>query len=97
MGKLPAIGIILDDSKSDDDKLARILCPTSTLMTKLVNKYFDILFKARKSLDEGSSLEELGQRNTIPPTVVLDCSQSDESLDSEFDMSYSFLLVELEL
>ena len=45
-------------------------------MTKIVNKYFGILFKARKKLDEGANLDQLG---FMPPSF-------DEESESDFDL-----------
>ena len=40
-------------SLSNEQKLKTILCPTSEIATKLVNKYIRLLFKTRKLLDDG--------------------------------------------
>ena len=45
-------------------------------MTKIVNKYFGILFKARKKLDEGANLDQLG---FMPPSF-------DKESESDFDL-----------
>ena len=39
---------------SRKDKISTMLCPTSIKASKLINKYIDILFKARNLMDEGT-------------------------------------------
>ena len=74
---------------SDDEKLA-ILCPTSTKISKLANKYFDILLKSRDLLDSGSTLEQLGFRPPCPPSCSsMNSSISDTTLDSGLNVSSS--------
>ena len=75
LGKLRSIGIIFDEL-DNDQKLKIILCPVSTRMAKIVNKYFSILVNARKKLDEGATLGDLGFR---PPSF-------DEEEDSDFEL-----------
>ena len=36
-----------------------ILCPTSTAVTKIVNKFIRIMFLARDNLEEGVDIEEM--------------------------------------
>ena len=36
-----------------------IICPTNTKAAKLVNKYIDILFKARNQIDEGTPVQNI--------------------------------------
>ena len=84
MGKLKSIGVRLDGLDLHQ-QLAKILCPTSAKMVKLVNKYISILFNARKRLDEGDTLDQLGFR---PPSVSVESdSDSDFELDSEYEES----------
>ena len=52
-------------------------------MAKLVNKYFKILVNARKRLDEGTPLDQLG---FMPPTFDIE-SDSDVELDSDISLS----------
>ena len=78
MGKLKSIGILLENL-DPDQQLAKILCPVSPKMCKLVNKFFNILFNARKLLDEGTPWNQLGFR---PPSLDVE-SDSSFDLDSE--------------
>ena len=41
---------------SKEHQAATLLCPTSVVTAKLVNRYIQLIFKVRKSLDEGLSL-----------------------------------------
>ena len=43
-----------------ENKTATLLCPTSVLAAKLVNKYIKILFNIRKQLDEGVPILNMG-------------------------------------
>ena len=78
MGKLNSIGILLENL-DPDQQLAKSLCPFPPKMCKLVNKFFNILFKARKLLDEGTPWNQLGFR---PPSLDVE-SDSSFDLDSE--------------
>ena len=41
------------------NKISTMLCPTSVKASKLVNKYIDILFKARNLIDEGTPVSTI--------------------------------------
>ena len=60
-------------------KLSTILCPTSGPAAKLTNKYINILFKARKCIDNGEHISNL----TFPPNIEHFSSEE----FSLFDMS----------
>ena len=45
---------------SIENKTVTLLCPTSVLSAKLVNKYIKILFNIRKQLDEGVPILNMG-------------------------------------
>ena len=82
-GKLSAI-IPGYNSLNVSDKISTILCPTSAIATKLVNKYVNILFKARKCIDSGDHISGL----TFPPTVDhLDNTDLDTSNLSDLSCS----------
>ena len=44
---------------SRQHKILTIICPTNTKAAKLVNKYIDILFKARNEIDEGTPVQTI--------------------------------------
>ena len=90
LGKLSSLGVKVQESWPDNIKLAKVLCPTSSQATKVVNKYIDIMEKSRKLLDEGFPLDHLGYNN--PPIVEgdYDPEDSDHSLSLD-SVSSSFL------
>ena len=45
---------------SKEHQAATLLCPTSVVTAKLVNRYIQLIFKVRKSLDEGVPALNLG-------------------------------------
>ena len=47
---------------SRQHKILTIICPTNTKAAKLVNKYIDILFKARNQIDEGTPVQNIVDR-----------------------------------
>ena len=88
LGKLASIGVTFPDTMPDDSVLNSILCPTTPIMAKIVSKYFMILFRSRKRLDEGATLDELGHIN-----ATCDYNEDDEaeinSFESDDDDIYS--------
>ena len=36
-----------------------MICPTSTKAAKLINKYIDVLFKARNQIDDGTPVQNI--------------------------------------
>ena len=84
------MGVKVQEYWPDNIKLAKVLCPTSSQATKVVNKYIDIMEKSRKLLDEGVPLDHLGYSN--PPIVEgdYDPEDSDHSLSLD-SVSSSFL------
>ena len=50
---------------SQEKQTAILLCPTSVITTKMTNKYIQILFKARKLLDEGVPTLNMGYESGV--------------------------------
>ena len=79
------------NSLADSAKLATILCPTSGPAAKLANKYINILFKARTSIDNGEHISNL----TFPPNIEhfssdeFDLSNMSHLTTSDSDLSLS--------
>ena len=69
-------------------KTATILCPTSVQTSKLSNKFIKIMFKARKSLDDGYPILNMGYERGIIPNEFFDI---DDSYDSDHDLSVQFI------
>ena len=73
------------------DLLKTALCPVSPQAGKVVNKYINIIFTARKSIDEGANVNNLTfpPQVNVPPAVDdrLDQSNSSESSLSNDDAS----------
>ena len=72
------------ESLTDNDKISTILCPTMVTSAKLVNKYINILFKARKSIDSGEHISSL----TFPPSIE-QLFNDDLNLSNDSDLSIS--------
>ena len=70
-----------------DEKLKYILCPTSEIMCKVVNKFIRIMFNARDNIDEG--IETSCYPTYTPPFTFLNCTSFDQFSDSEGDTSLS--------
>ena len=75
---------------SEEDKFKAILCPTSELSTKVVNKYIRIMFNARDNIDNGVDITKSCYPTYTPP---FDCNLDDDldqfSDNDEADASYS--------
>ena len=85
-GKLSSLGVIFPDSMSEDLILSSLLCPTTAAMAKIVSKYIKILFKSRKLLDEGVTIDELGFTNiTLDYEDDEEVNDNDDSDDESFD------------
>ena len=71
-----------------DEKLKYILCPTSEIMCKVVNKFIRIMFNARDNIDEG--IETSCYPTYTPPFTFLNCTSFDQFSDcDEGDRSFS--------
>ena len=69
---------------SFENKVKTLLCPTSAIICRLVNKYIKIVFKGRDKLDEGNHPLSLTFQPLLPDTE----SESDTSdFESESDSS----------
>ena len=47
-----------------------MLCPTTPIAAKLVNKYIKLVFEVRKKLDEGSPNLQQGPVNSVNDTLL---------------------------
>ena len=58
---------------SKENQTATLLCPTSTVTAKLVNRYIQLIFNVRKSLDEGVPALNLGfKKGSIHRNIFFD-------------------------
>ena len=65
---------------SSENKTATLLCPTSVISAKLINKYIKILFHIRKQLDEGVPILHMGyESGTIYENEFFNDSTDDDS------------------
>ena len=75
---------------SEEDKFKAIICPTSELSTKVVNKYIRIMFNARDNIDDGVDINQSCYPSYTHP---FDCSLNDNfdqfSDIDEAEASYS--------
>ena len=88
MGKM---GSVIPNFKnmSSSDQLKTILCPTSTAVTKIVNKFIRIMFLARDNLEEGVDIEEMSYP-TMPVYNDYDYTDYDNFSDiDEWDQNDS--------
>ena len=92
LGKLGALGIQIDNTWPQNIKLARVLCPTSSQATKVVNKYISIVEKSRKLLDEGTPLDQLGFRHPVYTEDDYSNVDLDDSISLDSIVSNSSLL-----
>lgn len=75
---------------SDEHKLKFILCPTSEIVTKLVNKFIRILFNARDNIDEGVDITQMCYPTYSPPFTFLNSADFDQFSDvDEWEASFS--------
>ena len=63
-----------------------VLCPTSILKTKLINKFIKIMFETRKHLDDGNPILHQGYSSGIELNPFYD-NDSDTDLDNSLDTS----------
>ena len=68
--------------------LSTLLCPTNAKQAKLTNKFIDILFKSRKFIDEGATIEQI-QTYPNPATNLSDKESILENTFDSFNSSYS--------
>ena len=68
---------------SDDEKMEVILCPTSDIMTKVVNKFIRIMFNARDKIDEGIDLSQTCYPTYTPPFNFVNSTSYDEFSDCD--------------
>ena len=81
-GKLKSIGLNLTQNLSNVNLLSTLLCPTDAKQAKLTNKFIDIMFKSRKLIDEGATIEQI-QTYPNPATNLSEMeSVSEISFDS---------------
>ena len=91
MGKM---GSVIPDFKnmSSSHQLKLILCPTSTAVTKIVNKFIRIMFLARDNLEEGVDIGEMSYP-TMPVYNDYDYTDYDNFSDiDEWDQNDSYLI-----
>ena len=87
LGKLSGINKSIYDL-NPTDQVKSMLCPTSHMATKLINKYISIMFKARANIDDGDHITNL----TFPPHVQnFTCPDLNESFSSVSSSSSSAL------
>ena len=81
--KLGSIGVSFSEDSPLEHILAKILCPTSAKMAKLVDKYIGILFHARDQLDQGVPINFLLNRTEAQCEEPFVDSESDASSVSD--------------
>jgi hypothetical protein len=75
---------------SDEEKLKYILCPTSEIICKVVNKFLRIMFNARDNINEGIDIDKTCYPTYNPPFTFLDCTDFDQFSDcDEGEASFS--------
>ena len=52
-------------SLTSEEKFVQLLCPVTAQAAKLASKFIKIMVESRKKLDDGSTLEDIGFRNTL--------------------------------
>ena len=73
-----------------DEKLKFILCPTSEILSKVVNKFIRIMFNARDLIDQGIDLNTICYPTYSPPFTFLNSSYFDQFSDcDEGEASFS--------
>ena len=61
-------------------KTATLMCPTSVLTAKLVNKFIQLIFKVRKQLDEGVPALNLGfEQGAVYKNIFFDSDSDNET------------------
>ena len=100
-GKLSSISPKIN-SFSEDQQLKYIICPTSEIVTKLVNKFIRIMFNARDNIDNGIDISANCYPTYTPPFTSYEfehfsdtdegetsfCSESSNSEDSDNFVQY---------
>ena len=75
---------------SDEDKLKFVLCPTSEIITKVVNKFIRIMFNARDSIDDGIDLSKTCYPTYTAPFTFPNSTDFDQFSDcDEGEASFS--------
>ena len=64
---------------SSTEQTATLLCPTSVITAKLVNKYIQLMFKTRKLLDEGVPAFNMGYESGVVLNEFFDNNDSDDN------------------
>ena len=75
-------------SMSDENRLKFILCPTSEVATKLVNKFIRIMFNARDKITEGVDIERMCYPTYSPPFSFVNTDDQFSEVD-ELESSFS--------
>ena len=70
-------------SLSDEHKLKFILCPTSEIITKLVNKFIRIMFNARDRIDDGIDIMQGCYPTYSPPFTFLSSTEFEHFSDTD--------------
>ena len=86
-GKLKSIGLNMNHL-NNANLLSTLLCPTNAKQAKLTNKFIDIVFKSRKLIDEGATIEQI-QTYPNPATNLSDTESIFENTFDSFNSSYS--------
>ena len=69
------------NSLSNYKKIVTILCPTTTIASKLCNKYIKILFNARKLIDGGEPVQYHGYEGGVVQNELFEDLDTSENLD----------------
>ena len=85
-GKLSSISPFFRNL-SDDQKLKFILCPTSEIATKVVNKFIRIMFNARDNIDDGINLADICYPTYTPPFTMFDYEHFSDTDEGEASFS----------
>ena len=84
-GKLLSLGINIEQYDCNS-QAAIMLCPTTAKQTKLSNKFIEIMFRTRKEVDEGATIESIKEYNLNHPTDQY--SEIDSTLDCSLDSNF---------
>ena len=84
-GKLLSLGINIEQYDCNS-QAAIMLCPTTEKQTKLSNKFIEIMFRTRKEVDEGATIESIKEYNLNHPTDQY--SEIDSTLDCSLDSNF---------
>ena len=81
-GKLSSISPQFN-TLSEDQKIKFILCPTSEIITKVVNKYIRIIFNARDNIDKGIDISANCYPTYTPPFTGYDFEHFSDTDEGE--------------